>query len=64
MKERCSAFDGSQCRKTKNLTRTRITIVREPHFVAKLPKEAIVWLCPDHLKLGILERLLMMEEGR
>ncbi len=59
MADRCSAVEGKwQCRKTKNLTRARITIHREPSFVAKLPAGAIILLCPDHLRLSPREQLV------
>ena len=62
MPERCSAIYGDkQCRRTKNLTRTRITIVRTKHFIAKLPKEAVVLLCPECLKISPLEKMVMTE---
>jgi hypothetical protein len=61
--ERCSALTGDdespQCRKTKHLTPTVISIHREESFLAKLPEHAVVLLCPDHLKLSVLEGLLM-----
>jgi hypothetical protein len=57
---RCQAFEnGKQCRRSKNLTRTLITIHREEHFIAKLPEGAVVVLCPDHLRLSPLEHLLL-----
>lgn len=60
MSDRCSAFVvRGQCRATKSLTRTRITIHRETTFVAKLPEQAIILLCPKHLQITSLERLVL-----
>jgi len=59
-KLRCQAFDGRhQCRRSKDLTRTRITIHREKEFLLKLPEEAVVLLCPSHLRLSPFEGLLL-----
>lgn len=56
---RCQAATGSrQCRKTKDLTRTLITIHRESVFVAKLPANAIILLCPNHLQISPLEKII------
>lgn len=59
--ERCQAATskGTQCRKTKDLTRTFLTIHREPAFVAKLPENVIVLLCPTHLRLSPVQKLVM-----
>lgn len=65
MIERCQAYDkGRHCRKSKNLTRCRITIHREPSFNAKLPEGAIILLCPDHLRLSQLEALVMQDSPK
>ncbi len=56
---RCNASNGhTQCRATKELTNVLITIHREPKFDAKLPGHAIIKLCPRHLKMSWLERLV------
>lgn len=59
MSDRCSAFlRRGQCRAMKSLTRVRITIHREPHFVAKLPEQAVILLCPKHLQMSLIEKLV------
>ena len=58
--ERCCAYeDERQCRRTKNLTRTRITVHREKTFLDKLPEGAVILLCPKHLRLSVLERAIL-----
>jgi RNA polymerase subunit RPABC4/transcription elongation factor Spt4 len=56
---RCQAYDGKQCRRTKNLTQTIVTIHREESFIAKLPEHAVIALCPEHLKLAPFERFVL-----
>ena len=58
---RCQAYDGKQCRRTKDLTRTIVTIHRETEFIERLPEHAVITLCPQHLKLSILQRLFLAD---
>lgn len=64
---RCAAAlisGGNQCRCTKDLFRTRISVVRTPGFEFKLPEEAFVLLCREHLRLTPFEFFTMQESVR
>ena len=64
-RRRCQAVDNGRCCPcSANLTRTKITIHREPRFLDKLPEEAIIYLCPRHLRLSPLEILLATRKTR
>lgn len=59
----CNAVQGrNQCRATKDLTRTLISLVRSPGWEKKLPEKAIVMLCPKHLRLTVLETLVAVSK--
>ena len=63
MSERCQASDNgrTQCRIRKNLMSVLVSLDREPHFRDKLCEQAIIRLCPRHLKLNVLERLALRD---
>lgn len=59
---RCQAVVGkgsAQCRATKHLTRTQVSLFRSKDFIEKLPEGAIILLCPKHLRLSVVERLVL-----
>lgn len=61
MNGRCQAVsdNGKQCRRTKHLSRTLVSLVRQGVFSQKLPPGAIIMLCPQHLRLSPMERIVM-----
>ncbi len=62
MADRCNALTGrGQCRATQHLSRTRVTVYRSPHFKKKIPGDAVIMLCPRHLRLSPLEWLLLSD---
>ena len=59
-RQRCNAHvGGKQCRCTKDLTRTLVSLFRSEYLTMKLPEKAIILLCQRHLKLTFMERLVM-----
>lgn len=58
--ERCNAVIGKgQCRCSKNLTRTRLSVFKNKYFKDRLPNDVIVVLCPKHLKITLIEALIL-----
>ncbi len=61
VKDRCAALadNGQRCLRTKDLTNCLITIQREGEQAKiLLPAQAVVRLCPGHLRLSQLDSFL------
>jgi hypothetical protein len=53
-KQQCGAWNGNQCRATKDLTWCAMTV--QQGTILKGPDKVVVPLCPKHFQLDIQKR--------